>query len=128
MEVLEKGKDVEWKREIMCPHCKSRMLIIAADVKYEDSVCLGSGRYYVICHGHKIYLGRGESDVLADSDISQHVKYNAKKRWELNKGRNIARNVAKCEKQNQKVFIMFALGFILFIIVIIKALYDLGLL
>ncbi|MCK4799786.1 hypothetical protein KAS31_02300 [Candidatus Parcubacteria bacterium] len=79
MEVLEEGKDVEWKREITCPHCKSRILITATDI-----MCNGSflPDYYVICHGHRIDLIKGVIHVFKGLYIPENVKLNAQWRAE----------------------------------------------
>ena len=80
MEVLEEGKDVKWRREIVCPHCKSRMLVTAADIMYDYSKRFTYNRYYIICHGHRIYLsGKYYEEKYFYYDIPEHVKKNA--RW-----------------------------------------------
>jgi len=87
MEVLKKGKDVEWEQEIVCTHCKSKILVTADDViMYKDPSCFLSHieQYYVICHGHKLYLMvydnlRAEYEGIVD--IPKHVRSAAYNRY-----------------------------------------------
>ena len=61
MEVIEEGEDVEWKREVECPHCKSKILITATDLIFGVSrhYRFGSapaGGFYVKCHDHYLWI------------------------------------------------------------------------
>jgi hypothetical protein len=84
MKVLEEGKDVEWEREIECPHCRSKLLITVADVEFRygsfyrngKHIIFHYGSYVVKCHEHYIciYSEMREINVDIFVDIPKHVK------------------------------------------------------
>jgi DNA-directed RNA polymerase subunit RPC12/RpoP len=57
MEVLEKGKDLEWSEEIKCPSCKSKLKVTSGDI-----YCGGGYGYYTACSAcnHKIDIQQEE--------------------------------------------------------------------
>ena len=91
MKVLEEGKDLEWEREIICPHCNSKLLITADDIEYRASVSyVYDFRYYVVCHGHDVlvqdpqsYGQHGQCSTALKEVIPEHILLAIKQRSRL---------------------------------------------
>lgn len=82
MKVLQVGKDLEWEREIECPHGKSKLLVCVDDVKYDGIIF---HTYYVCCHEgssiqHKLILMSDNPSQKNLTIIPEHVRLVAERR------------------------------------------------
>ncbi|MDP3057396.1 MAG: hypothetical protein Q8N37_02645 [bacterium] len=124
MKILEKGKDVEWKREIVCTHCKSKLEINADDIFYSSRYSpIGSNgcQEYSIscptCNIPKLLLFDSENGVII-IDIPAHIRLRAKNRYL--KAKNIeAKNIEAKKESTTGNRLVYFVVLVIFVILFI---------